>query len=252
MWLWGSLFIAWILVLDDSGSVVLMGWTEPHCLYFDRVHLTRHIGASKKEVIKEGRCSGGPCVARTAKESWRKKREKRVDLTVSSKKKKTQLSASAENSAAAPKNSTTVPEHSAVPENSTANPEISDAVPEKIFLPPKEGESAFQKAYKTFELLNNDSSLGIKDFILLRKEETILIFRNELKTYKALKVSKWVHCKYSKEIDNGKMLKNVEFKTPNKEVLHETNLVRLYDTMSEKILKESEDFEGKDSGWTKS
>ncbi|GFY40350.1 hypothetical protein TNIN_344381 [Trichonephila inaurata madagascariensis] len=82
----------------------------------------------------------------TAKESWRKKREKeRVDLTVSSRKKKTQLSTFAENSAAAaPKNSTTVPEHS------TAVPENSMAVPEKIFLPPKESESAFQKAYKTF------------------------------------------------------------------------------------------------------
>ncbi|GFU91970.1 uncharacterized protein TNCV_3765951 [Trichonephila clavipes] len=46
------------------------------------------------------------------------------------------------------------------------------------------------------------------------------------------------------------MIKNVEFKTPNNEVLQETNLVRLYDDMSEKIVKESEDFEGRDSGWT--
>ncbi|GFT32299.1 uncharacterized protein NPIL_647451 [Nephila pilipes] len=43
---------------------------------------------------------------------------------------------------------------------------------------------------------------------------------------------------------------NVEFKTSNNEVFQETNLVSLYDTMSEKIVKESEDFEGKDSGWT--
>ncbi|GFX84156.1 hypothetical protein TNCV_927671 [Trichonephila clavipes] len=56
---------------------------------------------------------------------------KRVDLTVSCKKKKTQLCISAENSAAASKNFMTVPEHSAVPENSTA-------VPEKLFLPPRE------------------------------------------------------------------------------------------------------------------
>ncbi|GFX76082.1 hypothetical protein TNCV_2299971 [Trichonephila clavipes] len=47
-----------------------------------------------------------------------------------------------------------------------------------------------------------------------------------------------------------KMIKNVEFKTPNNEVLQETNLARLYDDMSEKIVKESEDFEGRDSGWT--
>ncbi|GFU87614.1 uncharacterized protein TNCV_2935361 [Trichonephila clavipes] len=46
------------------------------------------------------------------------------------------------------------------------------------------------------------------------------------------------------------MIKNVEFKTPNNEVLQETNLARLYDDMSEKIVKESEDFEGRDSGWT--
>ncbi|GFV51008.1 c2H2-type domain-containing protein [Trichonephila clavipes] len=46
------------------------------------------------------------------------------------------------------------------------------------------------------------------------------------------------------------MIKNVEFKTPNNEVLQETNLARLYDNMSEKIVKESEDFEGRDSGWT--
>ncbi|GFY01937.1 uncharacterized protein TNCV_5097981 [Trichonephila clavipes] len=101
----------------------------------------------------------------------------------------------------------TVSKQSAVPEN-------SDVVPEKIFLPPKENASAFQKAYKTFDLPNNDRSLGIKEFLLLRKEETICIFRNELKAYKALKLSKW-----------------------------EANLVRLYDNMSEKIVKESEDFE---------
>ncbi|GFY48656.1 hypothetical protein TNIN_449981 [Trichonephila inaurata madagascariensis] len=156
-------------------------------------------------------------------------KRKRVDLSVSSRKKKTQLSTSAENSAAAPKNFTTVTE------NSTAVPETSTAVPEKFFLPPKEKESAFQKAYKTFDLPDNDSSLGIKEFLLLRKEETIFIFRNELKTYKALKVSKWVHCIYSKETDAGKMIKNAEFKTPNN-VLQETNLDRLYD-MSEKIVK---------------
>ncbi|GFX84155.1 uncharacterized protein TNCV_927661 [Trichonephila clavipes] len=46
------------------------------------------------------------------------------------------------------------------------------------------------------------------------------------------------------------MIKNVEFKTLNNEVLQETNLVRLYDNMSEKIVEESEYFEGKDSGWT--
>ncbi|GFT46538.1 uncharacterized protein TNCV_3184011 [Trichonephila clavipes] len=47
-----------------------------------------------------------------------------------------------------------------------------------------------------------------------------------------------------------KIIKNVEFKTQNDEVLQETNLVRLYDNMSEKIVKESENFEGKDSGST--
>ncbi|GFY21886.1 c2H2-type domain-containing protein [Trichonephila clavipes] len=36
----------------------------------------------------------------------------------------------------------------------------------------------------------------------------------------------------------------------NNELLQETNLARLYDDMSEKIVKESEDFEGRDSGWT--
>ncbi|GFY29228.1 hypothetical protein TNCV_4723561 [Trichonephila clavipes] len=127
-------------------------------------------------------------------------KRKRVNLSVSSRKKKTQLSTSAENS-------------------------TSD--PENIFLPPKENESAFQKAYKTFNLPNNDSSLGIKEFLLLRKEETIFIFCNELETYKALKVSKWVHYIYSKVTDAGKMIKNVEFKTPNNEVLQETNLARL-------------------------
>ncbi|GFX67108.1 hypothetical protein TNCV_590241 [Trichonephila clavipes] len=100
-----------------------MGWTKSHCLYFDRIRLTRHIGASKT-------------AGRTAKESWRKKREKekRVDLTVSSKKKKTQLSTSAKNSAAAPENSTTVPEN-------------SDVVPEEIFLPPKERQRVLFKKH---------------------------------------------------------------------------------------------------------
>ncbi|GFY48725.1 hypothetical protein TNIN_1481 [Trichonephila inaurata madagascariensis] len=212
-----------------------MGWTKPHCLFFDRVRLTRHIGTSKTEGGKGGRCYGGPCDANECEKDQRaivrfanceRKLEKeagkrkRLDLTVSSKKKKTQLSTSAENSTAAPKNSTTVPKHSAVPENSTAVPENSDVVPEKIFLPPKESKSAFQKAYKIFDLPNDDSSLGIKEFLLLRKEETIFIFRNELKTYKAFKVSKWVHCIYSKETDAGKMIKNVELKTPNNEVCY--------------------------------
>ncbi|GFU94182.1 hypothetical protein TNCV_4162601 [Trichonephila clavipes] len=127
------------------------------------------------------------CERKLEKEAGKRKR---VDLSVSSRKKKTQLFTSAEN---------------------------STADPENIFLPPKENESAFQKAYKTFNLPNNDSSLGIKEFLLLRKEETIFIFRNELETYKALKVSKWVHCIYSKATDAGKMIKNVEFKTPNNE-----------------------------------
>ncbi|GFY61350.1 hypothetical protein TNIN_238591 [Trichonephila inaurata madagascariensis] len=118
--------------------------------------------------------------------------------------KRKQLSTSAENSTAVPENSTTSPEHS------DAFPETFTAVPEKFFLPPKESESAFQKAYKTFDLPNNDNSLGIKEFLLLRKEETIFIFRNELKTYKAFKMNKWVHCIYSKETDAGKMIKNAE------------------------------------------
>ncbi|GFW99332.1 uncharacterized protein TNCV_3981561 [Trichonephila clavipes] len=162
------------------------------------------------------------CESKLEKEAGKRKR---VDLTVSSKKKKTQLSTSAESSDAAPKNSTTVPEYSAVSENSTVVPENSNIVPENIFLPPKESESAFQKAYKTFDLPNNYSSLGIKEFLLLRKEETIFIFCNDLKIYKALKVSKWVPCLYSKEIYARKMIKNIEFKTPNNEVLQETNLV---------------------------
>ncbi|GFX24780.1 c2H2-type domain-containing protein [Trichonephila clavipes] len=160
------------------------------------------------------------CQRKLEKEAGKRER---VDLSVSSRKKKTQLSTSAENSMADPEN---------------------------IFLPPKENESAFQKGYKTFNLPNNDSSLEIKEFLLLRKEETFFIFCNELETYKALKVSKWVHCIYSKVTNAGKMIKNVEFKTPNNEVLQETNLARLYDDLSEKIVKEREDFEGRDSGWT--
>ncbi|GFX51702.1 c2H2-type domain-containing protein [Trichonephila clavipes] len=132
----------------------------------------------------------------------------------------------------------------------TAVPKNFYVVPEKIFLAPKESENALQKAYKTFDLPNNNSSLRIKVFLLLRKKETIFIFRNKLKTYKAFKVNKWVHCIDSKETHAGKIIKNVEVKTPNNEVFQETNLVRLYDNMSEKIGKESEDFEGKDSGWT--
>ncbi|GFV17007.1 hypothetical protein TNCV_265091, partial [Trichonephila clavipes] len=39
-------------------------------------------------------------------------------------------------------------------------------------------------------------------------------------------------------------------KTPNNEVFQETDLASLYNNISEKIVKESEDFECKDSGWT--
>ncbi|GFU68253.1 uncharacterized protein TNCV_39631 [Trichonephila clavipes] len=72
---------------------------------------------------------GLKCERKLGKEAGKRKR---VDLSVSSRKKKTQLSISAEN---------------------------STADPENIFLPPKQNESAFQKAYKTFNLPNNDSSL---------------------------------------------------------------------------------------------
>ncbi|GFT91377.1 hypothetical protein NPIL_159351 [Nephila pilipes] len=103
-----------------------------------------------------------------------------MDLTISSRKKKSQLSTSAENSAAVLENYTTVPEN-------------SDDIPEKIFLPPKESESTFQKKHTSFNLSNNDNSPGIStlyyEFLLLRKEETDFIFRNELKIYKSLKVS---------------------------------------------------------------
>ncbi|GFX63391.1 uncharacterized protein TNCV_3619941 [Trichonephila clavipes] len=269
-----------------------MGWTKPHCLSFDRVRLTRYIGASKTAGGKGTRCCQknfvtnyilkrytlqvheknavlqcADCSKKFVRESDLKRhrdsvhstekitckfcdtsftrkdnllkhlnnkrcgrklekeagKRKRVNLSVSSTKKKTQLFTSAEN---------------------------STVDPENIFLPPKENESAFQKAYTTFNLPNSDSSLGIKEFLFLRKEETIFIFCNVLETYKAFKVSKWVHCIYSNVTDAGKMIKNVEFKTPNNEVLQETNLARLYDDMSEKIVKESEDFGGRDSGWT--
>ncbi|GFS29785.1 hypothetical protein TNIN_52211 [Trichonephila inaurata madagascariensis] len=69
----------------------------------------------------------------------RNEKGKRVDLTVSSRKKEMQLFTSAENSEVVSENS-----RAAVPEN-------SDAVHEKI-LKPKESESAFQKVYKTFDL----------------------------------------------------------------------------------------------------
>ncbi|GFX51415.1 uncharacterized protein TNCV_3103481 [Trichonephila clavipes] len=46
--------------------------------------------------------------------------------------------------------------------------------------------------------------------------------------------------------DKERRIQNAEYN----EVLQETNLARLYDDMSEKIMKESEDFEGRDSGWT--
>ncbi|GFT47600.1 hypothetical protein NPIL_441041 [Nephila pilipes] len=69
-------------------------------------------------------------------------------------------------------------------------------------------------------------------------------------TYKSLKVGKWLHCIYSKDTDTGKKIKKAEFKTPNNEVFPETCLASLYNIMSEKIVKESEDFEDKDSGWT--
>ncbi|GFV74916.1 hypothetical protein TNCV_1041541 [Trichonephila clavipes] len=196
-----------------------MGWTKPHCSSFDRVRLTRYIGASKTAGGKGTRCSGGPSVA-NAKESRRKKWGKErewICLHQVGKRK-----------------------------HSCPHPLKTLRLILKIssYHQKRENESAFQKANKTFNLPNNDSSLGIKEFLLLRKEETIFIFCNELETYKALKVSKWTHA--------GKMIKNVEFKTPNNVVLQETNLARLYDDMSEKIVKESEDFEGRDSGWTKS
>ncbi|GFX09174.1 hypothetical protein TNCV_4167531 [Trichonephila clavipes] len=125
-----------------------MGWAKPRCSSFDRVRLTRDIGASKTVGGKGTRCE-----RKLEKEA---EERKRVDLSVSSRKKKTQLCTSAE---------------------------TSTADPENIFLPPKENESAFQRAYKTFNLPNNDSSLGIKEFLLLKKEETIFIFRNELESY---------------------------------------------------------------------
>ncbi|GFW94136.1 hypothetical protein TNCV_1978761 [Trichonephila clavipes] len=86
------------------------------------------------------------CERKLEKEAGKRKR---VDLSVSSRKKKTQLSTFAEK---------------------------STADPENIFLPPKENESAFQKAYKTFNLPNNDSSLGIKRVSTLKKRRDNLYF----------------------------------------------------------------------------
>ncbi|GFX47826.1 hypothetical protein TNCV_5002471 [Trichonephila clavipes] len=40
-----------------------MGWTKPRCSSFDRVRLTRYIGASKTAGSKRTRGSGGNCVA---------------------------------------------------------------------------------------------------------------------------------------------------------------------------------------------
>ncbi|GFT05427.1 hypothetical protein NPIL_174701 [Nephila pilipes] len=128
-------------------------------------------------------------------------------------------------------------------------PENSTAVPEKeISFPQKDSKSTFQKAYKTFDLPNGDSSFGIKEFLLLKKEETTIIFHNKLETCKSMKVGKWLHCIDSKKTDTRGGIKNAEFKTPNNEVFQETDLVSIYNSMSEKIVKESEDFEDKDSG----
>ncbi|GFY04450.1 hypothetical protein TNCV_4415381 [Trichonephila clavipes] len=115
-----------------------MGCAKPHCLSFDQVRLILHIRASKTAGGKGTR----NFERKLEKEAGKRKR---VDLTVSSKKKKTQLPTSAENSAAAPKNSTTVPEYSAVPEN-------SDVVHEKIFLAPKESEIKKQIKLLTFPI----------------------------------------------------------------------------------------------------
>ncbi|GFT98582.1 hypothetical protein NPIL_232841 [Nephila pilipes] len=59
------------------------------------------------------------------------RKRKRVDLTTSSRKKKSQLSTSEKHSPAVPENSTAVPENSTViPEKSTSVREISTAIPE--------------------------------------------------------------------------------------------------------------------------
>ncbi|GFV96793.1 hypothetical protein TNCV_4350061 [Trichonephila clavipes] len=156
------------LDFGPSGSVVLMGWTKPHCLCFDRVCLTRHNGASKTagtlDRFNVHRCPTRRVFSGTGLEpvtkqatvrylyhsataATRSGEKKEIGFgCFTTKKKKTQLSTSAENSAAAPKHSTTVPEHSAVPENSTAVPENSDVVSEKNLLTTKIERLCFSKS----------------------------------------------------------------------------------------------------------
>lgn len=73
--------------------------------------------------------------------------------------------------------------------------------------------------------------MEILDFLPSKKEEAVEIVRRELFMKNGLKISLIV------------------FKTKNRGVLPSATLEFEYDEMSEKNIKESEDFEKKDSGW---
>lgn len=107
--------------------------------------------------------------------------------------------------------------------------------------------SAFKNRMQDIQLLNTEGYKDIKEFLASKKEN----FENIVSSQGFdLKVNCRLICQYQKVGHAGVMSEEKCFKTRNAIVLQTTDISNLYSEKTAKILREVDEFEGKESGWT--
>ncbi|GFQ69739.1 uncharacterized protein TNCT_162101, partial [Trichonephila clavata] len=109
-------------------------------------------------------------------------------------------------------------------------------------------QSAFKSRIKTLRLDNKNHFLDIKQFLSSKKQDFLNIIINELQKT-GLKVNCMLICNYSKASNAGIITDEKNFKTKNNIILTQTNIGELYNSIVDKLLAETADFQEKESGW---
>ncbi|GFU57457.1 uncharacterized protein TNCV_3636221 [Trichonephila clavipes] len=110
-------------------------------------------------------------------------------------------------------------------------------------------QSAFKSRIKTLRLDNKDHCLDIKQFLSSKKQDFLNVIINEIQKNE-LKVNCMLICNYSKASNTGIITDEKNFKTKNNIILTQTNIGELYNSIVDKLLAETADFQEKESGWT--
>ncbi|KFM71739.1 hypothetical protein X975_17934, partial [Stegodyphus mimosarum] len=110
-------------------------------------------------------------------------------------------------------------------------------------------EHAFNKRLLTYALRNMENILELKEFLNSKRNEVYYLIEEKLKENSA-KVNFQVNCVYERKVNEEIVEKNFAFKTKNKIILLPTDISVVFNEAIDKLIKESEDLEAKDSGWS--